>query len=1489
MKNSLLKILPVVAALAMIPSTLFAQWNLPTNVPHKLLTEKQAMESDMRFHQKYPMVISPNRRQPGLFVNNGTSLKAPRSQRIATAPDGTEIWGAMFYADNWTSESDEYGLYSFNALSNLTLTPIYKYSYFVPNGGGVLKDGKYYCMSYSQYDDEIYPELYIFSTNPWKYESYKTPTDIDLLATDVSLDPTTNTVYGCFYSKENKSGYQFGTIDYEDLSMKKIADLDSAMLGIAVNKAGEVYGLSVGGNLYKIDKTTGKTTLIGSTGINLRTSDGNYSYQGFDFDQRKGTLYWAATTGSGSTALYTVDTLTASATKIADFPNNEQIVALQVPKPSVEDGAPAIITDLSLDFAEGKTTGKVNFTAPSKTFAGDDLTGELTYYIVANDDTVKTGTVTAGSKASIDVTVPSGQTKFAVSTANAAGSSAQAKAEMFVGYDTPAAVTDVKLTVDGHNATVTWNKSDSVLNGGFKGAITYDVMRLPDSVVVATGISETTITDEIPQGSIKPYSYRVIARNGDASSAPAYSNAIAVGDAINPPYYEYFNTQGDFDLWTVIDANGDSKDGSANTWHWYNRTYGQPMSTAEYNTDWYTNNDANDWLISPEIALKPGYIYQVSFSSKGGYFDTNKLSLTYGTGTDTTNYTNVVMPTTELSNYENFETKAFNVQVASEGNYHFAFHITSQAHSTLDLDSFFVKAPISVNAPDSVSALTVTPGENGALSATISFTAPTKNMSGADLDKLSYIKVFRGKELVDSVDAQPGQKLTVNDNNPKNGTNEYSVIAYNEYGESNENTATAFIGTDVPLAPASGTLSDNTTDLKLSWEKPEATGVNGGYVDVNALKYNIYNYVSNGYSISTELLKGGITDNETSISVDPDSGVQHQAYYGISAENEVGESQITRSASILVGKPYTLPFKESWPKYTNDNPGWETGATMGNGFFMNANAYDGDQGSMQWSVYRSGATAWLRSGKISLADAENPTLFFHYYVTPGKNIDLKVAAMLPDGTADTLQTIHVADLEGTDAGWYEGKVELKDVQSARYIRLAFVGTNNDESAVVGIDDVEVYSIYSNNLVATLTGVQNPVTGGEKGEARVNVHNEGSTTATGYTVWLYADGQKVDSVAGAPLDVIGDSVYTLHFPTKVNADSVKVYAYVEFASDQVPANNTTDTVAVKINRPTWNSIDDLNGTTADNKVTLSWTAPKGTISHTVTDDFEDYTPNIISDYIGQWRTIDGDGGRTFGANLGDLEYQPRAFIVFNPYALDWNMGMNQQWVAHSGQQYLAVADAEFVQSNDWLVSPKLSGKKQTVSYYAGQMNNNYGTAKYQILYSTTDADTASFTLLQNDTIKNKVNGTDWGSLRTFTLPEGAKYFALRNVSNEVGITLFDDITYSAADDSAKIIGFNIYRDGELIATVDSLTDSYVDDLGSDQGTHQYNVTVVYSTGESPFSNTVEIVPTGIRDITTNSKPFDVYTLGGIRVRHATTSLSGLRSGVYIINGRKIVVK
>ena len=55
-------------------------------------------------------------------------------------------------------------------------------------------------------------------------------------------------------------------------------------------------------------------------------------------------------------------------------------------------------------------------------------------------------------------------------------------------------------------------------------------------------------------------------------------------------------------------------------------------------------------------------------------------------------------------------------------------------------------------------------------------------------------------------------------------------------------------------------------------------------------------------------------------------------------------------------------------------------------------------------------------------------------------------------------------------------------------------------------------------------------------------------------------------------------------------------------------------------------------------------------------------------------------------------------------------------------------------------------------------------------------------------------------------------------------------------------------------------------------------------------TLTITPneTDIREISADS-PVDVYNMQGNKVRSKATTLSGLSKGIYIVNGRKVIVK
>ena len=122
--------------------------------------------------------------------------------------------------------------------------------------------------------------------------------------------------------------------------------------------------------------------------------------------------------------LYSVDLSTGTATKLGDFDGTTGMVGMVIPQDLADEGAPARATNMTVDFAGESLTGNVAFTAPTTTYAGAALDGELTYTVSVNGVEAATGTTTAGASVTVPVTVArSASYQFTVVTKNAAGTS----------------------------------------------------------------------------------------------------------------------------------------------------------------------------------------------------------------------------------------------------------------------------------------------------------------------------------------------------------------------------------------------------------------------------------------------------------------------------------------------------------------------------------------------------------------------------------------------------------------------------------------------------------------------------------------------------------------------------------------------------------------------------------------------------------------------------------------------------------------------------------------------------------------------------------------------------------------------------------------------------------------------------------------------------------------------------------------------------------
>lgn len=1431
------------------------------------------------FNDKTPQRWTGQKPLPIVPKNFNTTHKSQAATPLYTTAAGTKLYGNVIYAKSWEdllnsgAQSFPFGIYSFTANDNTTFTPIVESNDLYANGGAYYNDGTYHFVT--RYTDPFTNEekvvYYEYDANTWERTTKEAYDDATLVASDLTYDPVNDQVDGCFVN-DNGDGWVLGYVDYS-MQYRYAANEDLGdlrMVGMAANEDGEIYGIGSDGILYKIDGDTFDYEQVGETGVSVSTAP-----QSAAFDPKTGILYWAAQLSDGTATLYTVDTETGAATKVTDFNDAQEVTGLYILLPEASDEAPAAVTTLSASFTNGSTTGTVSFTAPTTTYDGSQLEGTITYAISINGEEKATGTTTPGAVVTANVeNAPEGTATIEVTLSNDKGKSPKAQTSMWIGPDEPLEPKAITVTANEAQGTValSWQAPTAGVHDGYVNAsdITYTVTRQPDDTIVAKGIKATTFTDHLPANKpLTAYYYNVKAVNGKHEGKSASSARVVYGDALQAPYFEDFDSRSSFDLFTVIDNNHDGS-----TWN-----YG--YQDARYFGS--EKNDADDWLITPAIHLKNDRSYVIGFKFKAASETyTEKLAMAIGTGDNPTTY-DVMLEPTEFNSSSNL-TYEQEITTGEEGDYHLGFHALSEKNNwTISVDSISIAEGTLFAAPGKATNITVTPADKGALKADIAFDAPTKSYKAGPLTTaLDSVELMRDGKVINVFrNVNPGDHLTFTDDKPSNGNHEYSVVAYNNSGRGAEASATAWIGIDTPLMPTNIKIKDQTNNFLITWDAPTSTvGEHGGYADLSSLKYNVYDRNGNN-------MIRNITDRQFSDKLSARTGEQYLLYYGVAAANAGGIGELGTSNYIVAGTPYKLPFHEGFPNGGMENKMWWFGAKYDGGDFLIN--YDGGNESTPGSTFfqasEQGGEGYLNSGKIDISTASRPGLLFYYYAVPGKDVRISVGAKVQTDSVAHLGTIDMASDNGK-VGWRPAFFDLTPLKDAKYITLAFVGGGNDTNTRFVIDDINVRDFKARDLSAEL---QDPavVRMGQDNAISASVKNNGVEAVDGWKAMLYADGEPVDSLSGEEIEAFADTILTFNYHPSVTEtkDSVQLLAKVTFGADEGEISYTTKAVNVRTSKPDYPVATELTVQENQNTATLNWTAPV-IDNKPVTDDFESYEP-WITDGIGNWTVYDGDGVNTMQysdiwiPNAG----KPMAFEVFDTRYETLDLGFRKFLTPHSGNQYLVAFDPSpsyADKANDWLISPKLSGKAQTINFFAKSMASLYPET-FEVLYSTTTSDQAAFTSLQ--TIQNVPGGLNWTEYN-IDLPEGARYFAIRvvSVANDALAFMLDDITYAPA--TLVIEGYNIYRDGKLVATAGANATTF--SIESDGKTrHSYQLSVVYDQGES-LPVTATIVD-GIDNIQIDkAHPANVYSLDGILVRDCATTLSGLPQGVYIIDGQKIVI-
>lgn len=957
----------------------------------------------------------------------------------------------------------------------------------------------------------------------------------------------------------------------------------------------------------------------------------------------------------------------------------------------------------------------------------------------------------------------------------------------------------------------------------------------------------------------------------------------AAADETDKVFVEDFNSQDDFNKWEIVNPSSET----TKSWVYY-ATKGNGQARILKDAVAHDN-----WLVSPVFKLEKNKIYELScYIYSGVYNKKERLKVTLG------NSRSIESQTTELLNLVDFERGNdthydHRFSVETSGEYAIGLYAYSGANQgRIEVDSICIKKLSAGDVPDSVANLSAVAAPRGELKATVSFLAPSTTAKGELLSSLSSVKVSRNGELIKTFsEVEPGSPIEYVDGEAKQGYNTYEVTAANADGEGEAKTVKVYVGLDVPTNVKNLAASRNKDlSIHLGWNAPTGSQ-NGGYYDMSSLKYAVI--LDNDTIAKT---------SDTEYCFVPAGKAQREYSFSVVPVVEFGCGTDTLSNNVVSGEPLTPPYSETFANGKTVSCGWITDKSVSNHDWQIATTDDTGVDTPDNDGYMlMGDTfyafnddrARVMSPVFSLAGMQNPVLKFSLYQRRADDEDmygtsrdsLKLQVSVDGGEWTDVSDGAFSPYSRSASGWKECQVPLLKYagSNVQYALDAVLDSDDGSHHYLYIDNISIAEAgFTKNLaVRSFSSDKRRVSIGEDTNFKATIYNNGSNAASPYDVVLYRNGKEEQRVANCSTEPTACSEYSFKVTSTLadsRMDSIKWNVGVVYADDEVAADNASAKIAWSVRK---NEVDipaNLQAVQSEDAIQLSWTgceskaAVEAQATEPITDDFESYEPFII-DNIGEWTVVDKDGGATLNSPVIPSNYphkgEPMAWQVFNTTesGVITEDHYDNVFQSRSGVQYIMCTsnDDYYKTNDDWLISPRLDGREQTISFYARTPNSASGADWLKVYYSTTDKNTDSFTELGES---DHIAVWDWWNkdAYTYTLPEGARYFAIRCVRCFL-YCMVDDITYRPynGDKPAQtILGYNIYRNGEKINTTLVEEPKYTDTSAEKGKTAKYNVTAVYEEGESDFSNEASATLSSMSSSVSAPVVESCYTTSGIRV-------------------------
>lgn len=1295
----------------------------------------------------------------------------------------------------------------------------------------------------------------------------------DVVFNYVAYDPVNDKLYGYV---EN-DGLYFATAPGDQPNAAQIvaevptgSNVGAMTYNQVSGKIIGIQGTSLGGNVLEISPIDGTPTVVATLDKTSQYITA-LAYSPMDLG------YYYAICSDDGCGIALLDETTFEEKSYTEYDSLMEFFGFVCPDTQkILDNAPGESTLVNTIFGNGALSGSLTYKLATLTHAGTPILGDIDWLLEIDGVEYQRGKGAAGSNVVINVNdLSEGLHTFVFKASLGGNFGRYLYTTFYVGNDTPSA--PAKVTLD--EETITWTPVETGVHEGYVNPeeITYNVYL--NGKNIAKGLKATGCASQLPAGElIDGYVASVEAVFDGKTSEMAYSNDLAYGDPYTLPV-NFEPTEKESRVFTIIDSNDDNNGIVFTHLNLSSSMPDEPAFIYQYDQD----NDADEWLFLPATSYPDAnavYEFSMNCFRLARYQENVEVKLCSAPDPDAE--VSTLIEDTEITNaYSTEEDMLSSIltadfSVPSAGVYYIGVHVISPADQYVTvMRDFNVKAVdgMTINNPASVSNLSAVAAPGGALTATVTFTMPTTAYNGvpyaADKDLSAVVAVEGGDEV--SASGKPGETVTVTVTT-KQGLNEISVVAKDGDKAGIPATVNVYTGVERPGTVVNLTAKVDATDysVHLTWDAPEE-GVDGGYVAPTGIKYSLCEYLTTSQGTGWYITQEIGTDVMSYDYELPEGTDQSLVRLGILAENFVGQGDYLKVAYAVMGQPYELPA------VCNVNAGQLLNPVVSWGNFSVASGNPStkypeftteDNSKALYTVATEEIEdAYITLPKFSTKTTKTPAIKLNVY---GGSADFTVVANAYGIKETVLKSFTAADF--ATAGPQTVEIDLP---------ANFIGKNWVEIGIYANISAEKSFIlygyqYFDNLPFDfgVTAIEGPAkaTIGDEASYVAHITNFGSDAnmlpASNWTL-VSTEGEVVANInvpAGTEAIASGDetTVNIAFSPTAEQlGDYTLTYTIDKADNKQINDSFTKELSVVKGLIPV---VTDLTAKEITfDEVTLAWTPV--TSSSNVVDSFEEETPFVLddaSDMIGQFKRVDGDKCHVYGSQASGFAnipgaYGPSSFLLWSQKEVEEILGSSGTFAAKTGDQFLIAFSPSEPEGNpqaadDWLISPEVSGGSE-VSFSIRPITYQYGAEVVEFMYSTTGDNPSDFKRLKKIQVSGDSNATSttWADY-SFTLPENAKYFAIHYVSTDIFGIMLDDIAYAPAGAGSKLAGYDIYRDGSVIAASAPCEDgTYIDNTVAENTAYTYMVMPVLTDGTKGMeSNILTLRTTGVDGVMTGSK-------------------------------------